>query len=64
MIQWRKSSYSGVGGSTGDCVEVADLGATVSLRDSKNPTGPNLALSDDAFRILLQSIKKTGRDLA
>ncbi|GAA3826251.1 DUF397 domain-containing protein [Streptomyces chiangmaiensis] len=42
-LAWFKSSYSG--DSSGDCVEVA-LGPTaVHVRDSKNTTGPRLALS-------------------
>ena len=38
---WRKSSFSGTGGSGGgDCVEVAALAdGTVGVRDSKNPRG-------------------------
>lgn len=39
IVNWRKSSFSG---SSGDCVEVRqDLAA---LRDSKNATGPALAV--------------------
>ena len=34
---WRKSSRSG--GNNGACVELANIGA---VRDSKNPTGPEL----------------------
>lgn len=30
--RWRKSSYSG---QNGDCVELADLGEVVLMRDSK-----------------------------
>ena len=41
--RWRKSSRSG--GQGGACVEVADLGAAVAIRDSKNPDGPKLAFS-------------------
>jgi hypothetical protein len=41
--QWRKSSRSGSQG--GQCVEVADLGDVVGVRDSKNPDGPGLAFS-------------------
>jgi hypothetical protein len=38
-MDWRKSSFSGSGGN---CVQVRqDLAA---LRDSKNPTGPTLAV--------------------
>ncbi|WP_395364699.1 DUF397 domain-containing protein [Streptomyces sp. YH02] len=42
-LSWHKSSYSG--GSGDDCVEVAACPTTIHVRDSKNPTGPQLALS-------------------
>ncbi|WP_024755064.1 DUF397 domain-containing protein [Streptomyces exfoliatus] len=42
-LSWHKSSYSS--GGDGDCVEVAACPSTVHVRDSKNPTGPQLALS-------------------
>lgn len=41
-VKWRKSSYSG-GGQ--DCVEVAAVGGTVAVRDSKDPDGGRLVLS-------------------
>ncbi|MFE2039388.1 DUF397 domain-containing protein [Streptomyces sp. NPDC059477] len=44
---WRKSSYSS--GAGGECVEVATCPHTIHIRDSKNPTGPQLALSADAW---------------
>jgi hypothetical protein len=47
MIQWRKSSYSGDQG--GECVEVAELPATVAVRDSKTPAGPILTLAPATF---------------
>ncbi|MBQ1090135.1 DUF397 domain-containing protein [Streptomyces sp. B93] len=34
-LSWYKSSYSS--GSGGDCVEIADAGAAVLVRDSKQP---------------------------
>jgi hypothetical protein len=34
-MQWRKSSYSSAQG--GECVEVADGGCHMHVRDSKNP---------------------------
>lgn len=34
-LRWFKSSYSA--GNGGDCVEVADAGAVVLVRDSKRP---------------------------
>ncbi|MEU9333299.1 DUF397 domain-containing protein [Streptomyces sp. NPDC048290] len=44
---WHKSSYSG--GEGGECVEVAACPRTIHIRDSKNPTGPQLALTTDAW---------------
>ena len=34
-LHWSKSSYSA--GEGGDCVEVADAGTAVLIRDSKRP---------------------------
>ncbi|MDX3617206.1 DUF397 domain-containing protein [Streptomyces europaeiscabiei] len=45
-LSWFKSSYS----SGDDCVEVAvALPHTIHVRDSKNTTGPQLALSPTAW---------------
>ncbi|MCB5178293.1 DUF397 domain-containing protein [Streptomyces antimicrobicus] len=44
---WRKSSYSG--GSGGECVEVAACPTTIHVRDSKNPAGPRLNVSPEAW---------------
>ncbi|WP_193241592.1 DUF397 domain-containing protein [Streptomyces phaeolivaceus] len=56
---WFKSSYSEDNG--GNCLEVAaDLIPThnlIALRDSKNPTGPTLTLSPDAFTTFVDSVK-------
>ncbi|MFJ4908669.1 DUF397 domain-containing protein [Streptomyces sp. NPDC093249] len=47
--QWRKSSHSGPSG--GECVEVADgFPGAVPVRDSKNPTGPTLIVSTQAWQ--------------
>ncbi|RKT51828.1 DUF397 domain-containing protein [Saccharothrix australiensis] len=40
-LTWRKSSHSG--GANTDCVEIAQAGRSVAVRDSKNPTGPVIA---------------------
>lgn len=57
-IEWRKSSRSGTGGDGGQsCVELADLGKTVGIRDSKNPTGPHLSVSPAALGGLAVLIK-------
>jgi hypothetical protein len=48
---WRKSSYSS--GEGGECVEVAVCPHTIHIRDSKNPTGPRLALSPTTWSAFL-----------
>ncbi|MFD5481145.1 DUF397 domain-containing protein [Streptomyces hawaiiensis] len=45
--RWRKSSYSGSSG--GECVEVADLGVRVAVRDSKDPEVGTLTLSPQTY---------------
>ncbi|MFF3762674.1 DUF397 domain-containing protein [Streptomyces sp. NPDC001922] len=45
--QWRKSSYSGDTG--GQCVEIFPAPCTVAVRDSKDPNGPALTFTPDAF---------------
>lgn len=45
---WFKSSYSS-GEPGSDCVEVASTSSAVRVRDSKNTTGPQLALSPQAW---------------
>jgi len=52
--QWKKSSYSG---NTGNCVEVADLGTAVAVRDSKNPDGPILLVPRDEWKALVRRVK-------
>ncbi|MFE6619411.1 DUF397 domain-containing protein [Streptomyces sp. NPDC057740] len=49
MLVWFKSSYSGNDGP--DCVEVAiaPVNPTVHVRDSKDRTGAQLAVSDAAW---------------
>lgn len=60
---WRKSTYSGTGGSQSDCVEVAALTRNIGVRDSKNPDGPNLALSPDSFRSFVREVKAGDLDI-
>ncbi|MEV7162991.1 DUF397 domain-containing protein [Streptomyces microflavus] len=39
---WRKSSYSS---ENGDCVELAELGDVVGVRDSKDHQGPVVSVN-------------------
>ena len=60
--RWRKSSYSGNGGS--DCVEVAgNLPGTVLVRDSKDRQGPRLSLDGPAWSEFLLGVKDGQFDL-
>ncbi|AXI78987.1 DUF397 domain-containing protein [Peterkaempfera bronchialis] len=48
LTRWVKSSYSG--GNEGECIEVAPgLPGIVPVRDSKDPHGPALIFTADAF---------------
>lgn len=51
---WRKSSYSGDGGS--NCVEVADHSNRVLVRDSKDKSGPMLRVASRTWRVFLRDI--------
>lgn len=55
---WFKSSYSNNGG---DCVEVATNLAPargiVAVRDSKNPAGPGLTLSQEAWDAFVSGVR-------
>ncbi|MFI0794952.1 DUF397 domain-containing protein [Micromonospora rubida] len=52
---WRKSTRSNNGGN---CVEVADnLAGVVGLRDSKDPTGPVLTFTPNAWGTFIQGVK-------
>ncbi|MGC4854852.1 DUF397 domain-containing protein [Micromonospora sp. DT4] len=55
--RWRKSTRSGNNG--GNCVEVADnLAGVIGVRDSKDPTGPALALDTATWARFLVSAKR------
>ncbi len=60
---WRKSSFSS--GNGGACVEVAavpgatgDSGRVVALRDSKDPAGPVLVFTADAWQAFLAGVRR------
>jgi hypothetical protein len=53
---WRKASYST--GNGGNCVEVAsNLPGTVAVRDSKDPAGPALLFTADAWDAFCADVK-------
>ncbi|MEU3198562.1 DUF397 domain-containing protein [Streptomyces sp. NPDC006996] len=56
LNRWRKSSYSG-GGEGNDCVEIADLGPRIAIRDSKSPSRTPLSLPAPAFTAFLHALK-------
>jgi hypothetical protein len=59
-LAWRKSSYSSSEG--GNCVEVADLPRHVAVRDSKDPYGPHLTFTCDAWRAFSRDIQSGKHD--
>ncbi len=54
-VGWRKSSYSGNGGS--DCVEVGTAPRVVAVRDTKDRTGSALAFSPQDWREFTRRVK-------
>lgn len=52
-LPWHKSSYSG---TETNCVELADGGARVAIRDSKNPDGGALIFPRLAVDTLISSL--------
>lgn len=53
-MNWAKSSYSG---SSGDnCVEIAATPKFVHVRDSKDPDGPALAFTPEAWRAFVVQV--------
>ncbi|MFC5750921.1 DUF397 domain-containing protein [Actinomadura rugatobispora] len=53
---WRKSSRS-AGAGESECVEPADLGLGVGVRDSRDPDGPRLILRRDVFADVVAGIR-------
>jgi hypothetical protein len=54
-LNWRKASYSSNGGA--NCVEVADHGKDVIVRDTQDRTGAVLRLSPAAWRRFTGQVK-------
>lgn len=53
-LLWRKSTYSNAGNQ---CVEVAQSGPTLLIRDSKNLDTPALRVSRSAWSLLASTLK-------
>ncbi|MGW2016843.1 DUF397 domain-containing protein [Streptomyces sp. NPDC001927] len=51
---WFKSSFSGNGNN---CIEVAALGASVGVRDSKELNGPAFVVASTAFAGFVSAVK-------
>ena len=60
--EWRKSTKSGSNG--GACVEVArNLPGIVAVRDSKDPQGPVLSVSPEAWQTFTDQVMHGRHDL-
>ncbi|GAA4198868.1 hypothetical protein GCM10022252_49940 [Streptosporangium oxazolinicum] len=57
---WITSSYSGSGQQ---CVQMRPAPSGVAVRDSKNPDGPRLLCSSDAWRSLVAEARNGSYDL-
>jgi hypothetical protein len=58
--RWKKSSRSS---GNGQCVEMADLGGLVAVRDSKDPSGPVLVFTPAEWAAFLAGAKDGEFDL-
>jgi hypothetical protein len=54
-LAWFKSSYSGNEG--GECLEIATRPEMVHIRDSKNLTGPTLAVTPTTWTAFLRTVR-------
>lgn len=57
MSTWRKSSFS-QGNGNSDCVEIAWAPHLTAMRDSKNPNGGMLTVSESAWDAFRASITR------
>jgi hypothetical protein len=56
-IAWRTSSFSGGGGSGGNCVEVAPLPSGVAVRDTKDRSRVPHVYSGPSWKALLTAVR-------
>jgi hypothetical protein len=55
QVRWHKSSHSS---ANGQCVEVAPVAGTIAVRDSKNPDGPKLIFTRQAWVAFVEDVKR------
>lgn len=53
--EWRKSTFSGP--NCDNCVEIANVGQAIAIRDSKNPAGGTLFFTGDEWAAFLEGAK-------
>jgi hypothetical protein len=51
---WRTSTYSN---GSSNCVEVASQPGTVAVRDTKDPSGPRLAIPPTTWRAFVSRVQ-------
>jgi hypothetical protein len=54
-VAWRKSTRSS---GNGNCVEFADLGDAVAVRDTKDRGGPTLRFSPASWRAFIAKLEQ------
>jgi predicted secreted Zn-dependent protease len=59
-IVWRRSGAC----ANGDCVEVAIVGQSILVRDSKDPAGPILSLTHSQWTAFLVGVRSRTFDRA
>jgi hypothetical protein len=57
---WRKSTRSN--GAGGNCVEVADLAASIGVRDSKAPDAGHLTFDPQAWATFIAQVRNGQHD--
>ncbi|MBE1530570.1 DUF397 domain-containing protein [Actinomadura algeriensis] len=58
-VQWRKSSYSGVGDDK-VCVELGRLVQGIGVRDSKDPDAGHIIVTRGVLAAVFAEIKREG----